>query len=248
MLNINPTYLLRKYSTQAFDFADYYRRHILAKAHISAGLEPSLAIISRVLQLSVPITQGHLDLCESIVKNLITMPLPKPNTEHVTPFANVAGPEVARTPEKAVPGCYRLHGPDTTSCYAGQGIHLGGRVKDHAKGHNTNTASFVESLGTTGLVDLFILPKNINLDGLTLQQFLTVLEQYLFFVYHPNQNKSLVASPGVLQSPAAIQQQRKDKGTPLFVYLSDAITGALSLLFVFDSRGMVGPTFGFGRE
>jgi len=132
-------------------------------------------IMNRVLALPVVITQQHLDLCSQILNAAVTLPLPKPNTAHVSPFANVAGPEIARSPEKAVPGCYMLHGPEAPNrSYVGQAQHLGNRVKDHAKGHNTNTSAFVSQLGTTGLVDLFIVPKNANLGGLTMIQFLSV--------------------------------------------------------------------------
>jgi hypothetical protein len=81
-----------------------------------------------------------------------------------------------------IPGCYRLYYKNEiiNDCYVGQSIPLGNRVKKHAKGQEISTNYFIKSLDNNGLVDLFIIPKTINLYGLKINQFLCVLEQFLF--------------------------------------------------------------------
>ena len=127
----------------------------------------------------------------------------------------------------------------------GQAVHTGNRVKDHAKLHNTGTAEFVQELGTTGLVDLFLVLSSYDLHGLSQSEFLNVLEQYLFFYFFPSVNKIYVATKGVPVSPENLQQQRVDKKHKLYVY--ELVNKVFILLHIFDSRGMAGIEFGFNR-
>lgn len=233
----------RYYST--YDRAPYFRLHAKISAYIAAKLEPTPAIMSEVL--GFPVSPSHLQLCASIVSSSVVVNLPTPFSPHLSAFVNIAGPEIARIANKLKPGCYRIFGPNTDSSYIGQSIHLGGRVKGHAKGHNAGTKDFVNGLGTTGLVQLFLVPTNANLEGLTLSQFLCVLEQYLFITFRPTVNKSLVATPGYAVSEESILEQRLAKGHPVFVYLINKVDGTLSLLFKFESSSMVGGALGFNR-
>jgi hypothetical protein len=94
--------------------------------------------------------------------------------------------------DKMIPGCYCLYCKNEliNDYYVGQSIHLSNRFKRHAKDQEISTSDFIKSLDDNGLVDLFIIPKTINLYGLKINQFLCVLEQFLFFIYEPNFNNS----------------------------------------------------------
>ena len=240
------------YSTNSklIDKASYYHRHNIALKYMKKNLEPNLEIIKEVLDLPVNITNYHIKLCENILSNSITLPLPKPNTEHVKNFSKIAGPE--NNYNKKVSGCYRIYDSSLinnqnqfNNCYIGQSIHIGNRIKVHAKGLNLDTKNFINSLGNQGLVDLYIVPDTINLKDLNISQFLSVLEQYLFFLYKPIHNKSYVATHGVLHSESTIQILRNLKGKKVFVYKKS--DNKFSLLYVFDSASMIGPLFGFNR-
>jgi hypothetical protein len=77
---------------------------------------------------------------------------------------------------------------------------MGDRVKDHAAGRDPRTSQFVKGMEDRGLVQLFMVTPAIIADlpqGLTLVQFLCVLEQYLFFLCCPEVNGVYVATPGV---------------------------------------------------
>lgn len=232
-----------------FSRVSHYRRHNIALDHMQAGLSPTLSIISQVLDLPVKVSQYHFDLCVQLVSNPVTLNLPKPNTEHVIPFSLVAGPEIARSSKKARPGCYRIYSPNTPSnlSYIGQTIHLGNRVKDHAKGHNASTAAFVSLLGESAKVDLYLIPQDLELNGLSLQQFMCVLEQYLFFKFRPTQNKTFVATAGVMLRPESIEKIRKERGNVVYVY-EKVEWDRLTLLHIFGSNSMIGPLLGFNRS
>lgn len=159
---------------------------------------------------------------------------------------------------KSVSGCYRIYDSSLvdnqfiSNCYIGQSIHIGNRIKIHAKGRNLNTKNFINLLGKQGLVDLYLVPSTTDLKGLKINQFISVLEQYLFFKYKPIYNKSYVATHGVLQSESAIKKIRLLIGEKIFVYKllktpSSTKIGEFSLLHIFDSGSMIGPILGFNR-
>jgi GIY-YIG catalytic domain. len=158
--------------------------------------------------LKARINKKHFELCVSLYKNPITLDLPIPHTDKISDFSKVAGVEnldSLRKSGKFVPGCYRIYGignsPDM--CYIGQALHLGLRVKQHAKGSNKNTSDFCMNLGNKGKVDLFILPGLENIPkGLSISEFLCVLEQYLIFKYRPKINKLFIASPSPREAGA----------------------------------------------
>ena len=119
-------------------------------------------------------------------------------------------------------------------------------MKSHTKGLNESTASFISSLSPgTGLVTLFIVPVGLDLVGLTLQEFLCVLEQYMFIENVPTLNKTIIATAGVMMSAAAIDAVRKATGTKTYCYFKDPVTELLTLLHTFDSIRQVGPLLGF---
>lgn len=166
-----------------------------------------LTIIQKVLKSksfnTASITQAHIDLCALIAGAPITLPLPVPNSPHVLPFSAVAGPENSGDPTKRTPGCYQLINPierEARKTYIGQSVHLGNRVKDHASGGDPRTNPFVSEMEGKGLVALYMLTPfmaSTMLGGLTLTQFLCVLEQYLFFLHRPLINGVFVATAGI---------------------------------------------------
>jgi hypothetical protein len=163
-----------------------------------------LKIINEVLCFTSEITQAHFDLCSSIFERRITLDLPKPHTNKVAKFSKIAGVENLESIKKSgkyVSGCYRIWGLNSSEdyCYIGQAKHLGLRIKDQAKGNNKNTRDFCISLGDQAKVDLFILPPIQSIpSGLTITEFLCVLEQYLIFKYRPKINKLLITRPVII--------------------------------------------------
>lgn len=223
---------------------EFYRRNAIAKNHIEQRVQPNADIIAEVLDINKPITQDHMNLCKDIIDDSIKLPLPVPNTEHVLPFSNAVGPENTSDPNKIKSGCYKLYIPDTDICYVGHSVHLGFRIKDHAKGHDKTTGIWAKEQTTNIWVQVYIVPKT-NLFGLQLKEFLCVLEQYLFYLERPTINKVLVATAGVLQSEETILKLRQDNGTETYAYHNTP--EGLKLIHVFPSRGMIGPIFGYDR-
>lgn len=215
---------------------------------------PTRSIIQTVLEYD-NVTDEHISLCEEITSNPIVLSLPVPNTEHVLPFAAVAGPENSKDPAKRTPGCYLIKpkGDDNMSnSYVGQSVHTGNRVKDHANGKDPRTAKFVESMQGNGEVLLFLLSPEVLSklpEGLTLTQFLCVLEQYLFFKYRPCINAAFVAKPGIPWTEQATAQHRAATGEPVYIYRSIESDQAseLELVYTADSMGHVSELFGYER-
>ena len=145
-----------------------YKRHTLALKFMKKLKEPTLKIINEVLSLNTKINKKHFDLCVSLSNNPITLDLPLPHTSKVSNFSKIAGVENLerlRKSGKFIPGCYRIYKDSDLPniCYIGQAMHLGFRVKQHAKGNNKNTSRFCADLGDKGKVDLYILPGLENI-------------------------------------------------------------------------------------
>lgn len=249
---------MRYYTSDCTTRTDYFRRNAVAVKYIKDGGAPNLTIITQVLSLpsTATITQEHIDLCEKISDSPIELAMPIPNTSHVKPFSAVAGPEHPVDLNKRTPGCYLLVKSgdlDSHNKYIGHSVHMGDRVKDHTSGRYPTTAKFIASMMGQGLVQLFMVtPRIINTlpVGLTLTQFLCVLEQYLFFLHKPLINGVLVATPGVSWSTTAIAAHQAALGVPIFVYriLTEAISGSvLEFVHYFPSQGLVRRTLGFER-
>lgn len=128
--------------------------------------------------------------------------------------------------------------------YVGQSVNLGRRVKVHAKGGDPGTKRWLKSLGYDLRVTIYLVPP-VDLYGLTLKEFLCVLEQYLFYLEKPTQNNVYVATPGVLLSPAIIERLRATRAEPVYCYYNSPL--GLMLVYKFESKGMVGPLFGYDR-
>lgn len=186
---------------------DHYRRHHKILKFIKDGSEPTLDFLSEVLCFKQPaqITKNHLSLCEELYNKRVVMPLPLPHSEHVDAFTKLVGTEHWNSP-RILAGCYIIKGfepirSEVTSLegiglYIGQSTHLGHRVKSHAKKSDSTTRLFIESLGSKGLVELCILGNDMAVPkGLTKNQFITLLEQYLIIKLKPTINKKFLATP-----------------------------------------------------
>lgn len=184
------------------------------------------------------------------------MPLPLPRTEHVLPFTRLVGTE--HYDSKIIQaGCYIIKGPnlvrsavtglESTECYIGQSTHLGHRVKGHAKKVDSTTRLFIESLKDRGILELCILTDDIVIpSGLTKNQFITLLEQYLIIKLNPTVNKKLLATPGVMWSPEAIKKHRDKLASPVYVYKKEG--GKLILVQVFPTTRSVGSDLEWGKS
>src|SRR5258705_7903993 len=125
---------------------DQYRKHQWVVKHIKEDGEASVEFLGKVLDFKEPskITKEHIELCERMFEERITMPLPVPHTEYVQAFTDLAGRE-SYDSKIIVGGCYIIKGSDLIDCYVGQSTHLGRRVKSHAKKLDSTTRFFVES-------------------------------------------------------------------------------------------------------
>lgn len=220
------------YSTRAItqlDKANYFRRHSDVIQYLEKGGKPTVKAISTALDYpEKQITDHHLELCAQILQNPLKFALPRPNSSHVIPFSSVAGPDNSQG--SGVPGCYLLGDLNfmaneikqgiKSPCYIGHSIRLGKRVKEHAKGLEPSTHTFLTGLGDNAAVFLFMVTKDTvsQLHGLPLKEFICVLEQYLFMHYFPSVNRSLVATAGVMHSPQAILKTREINGQQIYIY------------------------------
>lgn len=97
-----------------------------------------------LLTLVLPsvVTEELLSICANV--KTIELGLPVPNSENVQPFSNQVGPENST---KKVAGCYYIYSPSNPELgtYVGHSIHLGKRVKDHAKGLQSSTGNLVQT-------------------------------------------------------------------------------------------------------
>lgn len=111
------------------------------------------------------------------------------------------------------------------------------RVKYHAKGHNKSTYLFCSDLDNKVKVDLFILPDNRDIpSGLTLNEFLSTLEQYLIFKYKLELNKLFIGIPGIIWNIEVIRKHRNKVGNEVHIYKkSKENENNLDYIYVCDS-------------
>lgn len=109
--------------------------------------------------------------------------------------------------------------PETSEAYVGHSVSLGKIVKDHAKAHDKTTGSWVLKNKDKMFVRVYTVNDSLDLRGLSLKDFLCVLEQYLFYLEKPSINKVVVATTGVLQSDEAVASLRDKLGLKAYAYL-----------------------------
>ena len=216
--------------------------------------EPDINIINKVLLFNPIIESIHIDLCQEIYNNKITLDLPRSGEDSVTSFSKVAGVEhmgSLKKPGNFIPGCYRIWGlgyPDEY-CYIGQAKHLGRRVKYHSKGSNKSTKVFCDELENNAKVDLFIIPKeNETIIKFSIEKFLCVLEQFLIFKYRPLINKLFIAIPGVILDQKAIMKHRENVGKKIYIYLKSEELNKLELIHISPSRSYISKLLGYERS
>lgn len=127
-----------------------------------------LIIVNRKYQCctrSTGVTKEVLSICTNL--KTIELGLPVPNSENVKAFSEQVGPENST---KKVPGCYYIYSPNhpELGTYVRHSIHLGKRVKDHAKGVQNSTGKLVQAAGFNAMVRVYIpdpslLPSHITM-------------------------------------------------------------------------------------
>lgn len=239
------------------ELQDHYKKHHQVVKFIQEGKEPSVEFLEQILEFKAPsrITKQHLALCSAMYDKRVTMPLPLPHTEHVEPFTALVGQE--RYGSKIIrAGCYMIKGPNlanspvtnlvSTECYIGQSTHLGHRVKAHTKGDST-ICDFIESLKDKGVLELCILTDEIEIPvGLTKNQFITLLEQYLIIKLKPTVNKKFIATPGIMWTIETIKTHQDKMSIPIYVYKKEV--DHMILIQVFSTTRSVGLDLGMGKS
>ena len=89
---------------------------------------------------------------------------------------------------KKVAGCYYIYSPDQPELgtYVGHSIHLGKRVKDHAKGLQTSTGKLVQSVGSKAVVRIYIPDPSLLPAYITMAQFVLILERRRLYSFYSN--------------------------------------------------------------
>jgi hypothetical protein len=187
----------------------------------------------------------------------IKMPLPLPHTKHVAPFTALVGQESYES-KLIVAGCYIIKGPNlvvspvtnliSSECYIGNSTHLGHRVKTHTKGVDSTTREFIKSLVNKGMLELCILTSEIEIPaGLTKNQFITLLEQYLIIKLKPTVNKKLLATPGVMWTPEVVNKFLEKMSQPVYAYHKQD-DGKMVMIQIFPSTRAVGMSLDLSKS
>ncbi len=230
------------------DREQYWRLHNKVFQHILDEKDLSVDLINEVLEFDdQTVTQDHLDQCQTILDSSVTVHMPYPRSEHVPPFSAVAGPENTNISSKKVPGCYHIHSPSVPGSYIGQAVHLGKRVKDHLDAKSL-MSSWIGSMSGDCLVTLYLVPRE-GILGLSLNQSICLMEQYLFFTIKPTMNKTLVARPGVMHTACSNKKHAEKMNKAVYVYTRDEDNSEnLELVHTFPSgRGMT-RALGLGKS
>lgn len=188
----------------------------MVKNQLLNNILTTVSTISIALDLDKEVVTEEVLSISANVKT-IELRLPLPNSENVKTFSEKVGPENSTS---KVAGCYYIYSPTNPELgtYVGHSIHLGKRVKDHAKGLQASTGKLVEVAKSNAIVRVYIPDPFLVPSHLSMSQFLLILEQYLFFLLKPTINKAFVASPGY-SSPDMNHTKHIEKvGKPLHVY------------------------------
>lgn len=192
------------------------KREAFVKSEISNNNQPSVYNISAALDLPAGVvTEEVLSICANVKS--IELGLPVPKSENVTAFSEQVGPENST---KKVAGCYYIYSPNhpELGTYVGHSIHLGKRVKDHAKGVQTSTGKLVQTAGSKAVVLVYIPDASLLPAHITMAQFVLILEQYLFFLLKPTINRAFVASPGYSNPDMDNSKHIEKMGKDLHIY------------------------------
>ena len=181
--------------------------------------------------MGIPISKETIDLCMTIVENSVTCDLPYANTEASKAFTLIAGPQKILLSEKLVVITFTV----ILRMYLDQGMLaiLGNRVREHANHRFSTTSSYITSLYNEGKVTLYLVPSSYNLP-LDISTFLTILEQFIFFVLQPSVNISLVATPGLIPSnkERIISEELLKTWVKLYIYRYDISDNSFELIHI----------------
>lgn len=219
--------------------ATYFENQTKVLNHIEAGKGVSKDLINEVLFVEPIVTDHHIALCDKLFSEAVTVTLPYANTSHSAHFTTLAGSAAPGQSELGkVPGCYYIFDNSTGRSYIGHTVHLGKRVREHTNGSLpvTSLKEWVSEMrqNDSGLVTLYRVPVQDSYDGLTPVEFLCLLEMYLFLVHKPTENRTLVATPGVMQSPEANIKHAAKMNKILYVYKKEE-DGELTYLYTSPS-------------
>lgn len=239
------------------ELSDHYRKHNLIVKFLKEDNKPNKEFLNELLSYPEPslVKDTHLELCAKIYNMRVVMPLPFPRTKYVATFRELVGGESYESKIKLA-GCYIICGTrkvlSTTTnlegmeCYIGQSMHLGHRIKSHTKGADPTTGKFIESIKDNGKLELCIVSDDLIPQDLTKSQFITLLEQYLILKLKPTVNKKLLAKPGIMWTPEAIQKHREKISKSVYAYLKEK--DEMILVQVFPTTRSVGLSIGKGKS
>lgn len=196
----NTTIGKRHYSTKRSSAPkEYYLRQRKMKNMLLNETFPTVSNMTQILNLpSGTVTKEIIALCEIIYLNGKTYDLPYAGTDAAKEFNSTGGPHTTKNNDLRLQGCYHIYDYSSPlSGYVGQSTHLGRRVRDHANGHHIATTDFVALNKSSMKITLFILEDKDSLPC-SIRLFITILEQYLFFILRPTVNISLIANPGLV--------------------------------------------------
>nr|ATX62008.1 hypothetical protein [Tremella fuciformis] len=245
--------LIKQTGSQASHLRDqrlaYWRNHNAIVKHVNRGLGISMDLMNKVLFTYPAITEQHMQMCWDITQNGVTTSLPYPHTDQsrFTAVGGKSNPYEQRSDSTKIPGCYLI--TDGTDSYIGQAVHLGKRVREHAAQYSNNTSTMVGSTPNDSVkVTLFVVPRQDSYYGLTLSEFLCVLELYLFLHFGlPTLNKSYVPTPGVMNTPEGITKHLEKTARALFIYRK-LTNGSLQYLYYSQSQRGFMRDFGVGKS
>lgn len=197
----------------------YWEKHQKVKNYVKTGKTSNVDIMNEVLFETSVVNQKHLDLCANIIENSKKVDLPiagTPSSAAFTPIGGVNNPYNARSTAPKVSGCYQIIGPDGSN-YVGQAAHLGKRVREHGNGGITSSIKNIENK-EQAKVEVYLLPEIESYHGLTIVEFLSVLELYLFITFKPTINKSYVPTPGFIHNWETIEKIKLVLSKPVYIY------------------------------
>ena len=171
------------------------------RAHIKANKGVCKDLMNDILFIEPIVTDQHIALCDKVFSEKVTLPIPFNDRPAVEAYALVAptryAPDILKIP-------YRVFDSVTGRSYVGQSLHIGARVSDHANHRDRTKTPIYDWMSelnyeSRGLVEVYRVPIQNNYDGLTLREFLCVMEMYLFLVHKPSENRVLVSTPGKMK-------------------------------------------------
>lgn len=186
-----------KFTTTLFSKREVWLNRIkgeaIVKNEILYNSKPTVAKITAALGLPEGvITEKLLSICENV--KTIELGLPVPNSENVIAFSTQVGPENST---KKVAGCYYIYSPSNPELgtYVGHSIHLGKRVKDHAKALQSYTGKLAQTAGSNAVVRVYIPDPSQLPATISMALFVLILERRRLYSTYLNQLSIVLLLP-----------------------------------------------------